>query len=346
VVLSLVAGVLILGLWLYVVGPREILVTLRGVAPGPALLATLAWIGAMCLRSFKWHVILGGVQAVPPATTTRVYWASSFLNLAFPFRVGELARSLFLKRLVGAPIVATLPSVLVDRLYSMAVMLVGLLFLPLTSFAAAPTRTPSDRALVVLSLNSLRWGLGLLAGGFLAVLSLVFVLRKRKPALLRLTRRFSLMLPDSWQERLIGALSSLIDGMSVMRSNPWSILGLLTWSAAVLCADAIKDQWVFRALDLHVPLTTCLMAVCLTNLAFILPSPPGNIGSNEWYATLVYATGFGLDPLRVAGGALFGHAMTALVVAGGGALALSTLGLNLAQGLRLAQEPPDPAGEN
>jgi uncharacterized protein (TIRG00374 family) len=345
-VLSLIIGVLVLSLWLYIVGPSEILGTLRGVAAGPALLATLAWIGAVSLRAFKWHVILGGIQAVPLTTTTRVYWASSFLNMVFPFRVGELARSLFLKRLVGAPIAATLPSVLVDRLYSVAVMLAGLLFLPLTSFATEPARNNPDRARLALSLNSLRWGLGILAGGFLAVLGLVFVLRRRKPVLLRLARRLSSMLPGSWQERFLGVLSSLIDGISVIRSDPWSILGLLAWSAAVLCADAIKDQWVFRALDLDVPLTTCLVAVCLTNLAFILPSPPGNIGSNEWYATLVYATGFGLDPVRVAGGALFGHAMTALVVAAGGALALSTLGLNLTQGLRLAQEPPNPAEES
>jgi uncharacterized membrane protein YbhN (UPF0104 family) len=90
-------------------------------------------------------------------------------------------------------------------------------------------------------------------------------------------------------------------------------------------------------------MTTCFMAVCLTNLAFILPSPPGNIGSNEWYATLVYATGFGLDSVKVAGGALFGHALTAFVVAAGGAISLSMLGLNLAEGLRISQ--PGPAHE-
>ena len=80
-----------------------------------------------------------------------------------------------------------------------------------------------------------------------------------------------------------------------------------------------------------------MFGVCLTNLAFILPSPPGNIGSNEWYATLVYTTGFGYDRARVAGGALFGHAMTTLVVVVGGAISLSTLGITLAEGLRISQ---------
>ena len=179
----------------------------------------------------------------------------------------------------------------------------------------------------------------------MAALVLVFVLRKQKPALLRLAERLTFFLPSSWQERALGFLGTLIDGMGMIRSDPWSVLGLLAWSATVLWADALKDQLVLRAFDLHVPLTTCFLAVCLTNLAFVLPSPPGNIGSNEWYATLVYATGFGLDPVSVAGGAIFGHAMTALVVAAGGALSLSTLGLNLAEGLRVAQTPPVPGSE-
>jgi uncharacterized protein (TIRG00374 family) len=337
-----VIGLLVLVVWLFVVGPQEILGTLRTVSPVPALLATLAWILAMSLRSFKWHTILGAIQAVPLATTGRVYWAASFLNMVFPFRVGELARSLFLKRLVDMPVAASLPSVLVDRLYSMAVMLLGLLFLPLTAFGQQAASKSAAQPGVGLSLNSLRWGLGILAGGILVTLILIFVLRHKKPALLRLAERLTAFLPSSWQERLLGFVGASIDGMSVVRSDPWSMLGLLAWSTAALWADALKDQLVFRAFNLYVPLTTCFLAVCLTNLAFILPSPPGNIGSNEWYATLVYATGFGLDPILVAGGALFGHAMTALVVAAGGALALSTLGLNLAEGLRVAQAPRTP----
>jgi uncharacterized membrane protein YbhN (UPF0104 family) len=115
---------------------------------------------------------------------------------------------------------------------------------------------------------------------------------------------------------------------------------------AVLWADALKDHLILRAFGLNVPLPTCFMAVSLTNLAFILPSPPGNIGSSEWYATLVYATGFGFDSIRVAASAIFGHAMTTLVVAAGGAFSLSTLGLNLAEGLRVAGAPsPTPSQE-
>ena len=46
-ILGLAVGVLILGVWLYVVGFQEILAALRTVSPYPALVATLAWALAM-----------------------------------------------------------------------------------------------------------------------------------------------------------------------------------------------------------------------------------------------------------------------------------------------------------
>jgi len=350
-ILGLAVGLAILGVWIYVIGFQDILSTLRTVAPVPALVAVLAWVTSMGLRSWKWHILLRMLRpahrmlhpALPDlkirfGTSGRVYWVSSFLNVIFPFRVGELTRSLLLKQLVDLPVSASLPTVLVDRLYSVAAILLGLIFLPLTPFRLqTPARAPGP------GMQSVRWGIGIVAAVFLCTLGVLYLLRHQKARMLRLIRHMLFMLPDRWIERILGFVDTMIDSMHFVRSDTrrgratWSALGLLAWSLTVLLADAAKDHFVLRAFGLNVPLTTCFLGVCLTNLAFILPSPPGNIGSNQWYATLVYSGGFGYDPLRVAGGALFGHAMTTLVVAIGGALALSGLGINLAESLRISQ---------
>jgi uncharacterized protein (TIRG00374 family) len=295
----------------------------------------VAWVLAMVLRSWKWHVLLLSIQEVTFGVSGRVYWISAFLNVIFPFRVGELARSLFLKRLVDMPIAASLPTVLVDRLYSIAAILLSLLFLPLASF-----RLKGQEESVSAGLKGLSWALGIVAAGFLITLVVLYLLRHQKARVLRLVQRLLFFAPQQWQQPVLGFIDAMIDSMRFVRSDAWSVLGLLAWSVAVLLADALKDHFVLRAFGLHVPLTTCFLAVGLTNLAFILPSPPGSIGSNEWYATLVYSAGFGYDSVQVASGALFGHAMTTLVVAIGGALSLSTLGLSLAEGLRISQEVP------
>jgi len=334
--LGLLVGLLILGAWMYVVGVEETLATLRTAAPGPALLSTVAWVVALGLRGWKWHFILLTSQRVPFATSGRVYWASSFLNVIFPFRVGELARSLFLRRLVQVPIATSLPTVLVDRLYSIAVILGSLLFLPLTSFRM----DASSEARGALPALGFRWGIGIVAGGFFATLIILYLLRNQKPRLLWLAGRLLTFVPNPARERLLGFLSNLVDGMQFLRSDGRSVLALLGMSLATLLVDALKDHLTLRTFGLYVPVIECFFGVCMTNLAFILPSPPGSIGSNEWYATLIYSVGFGYSRPQVASGALFGHATT-LVVASAGALSLSSLGLSFAEGLRISQALPD-----
>jgi uncharacterized protein (TIRG00374 family) len=336
--LGLLVGVLTLGVWLYVIGFRETLATLSTVTPGPAIVATLAWCVSLLLRSYKWHAILATMRRLPFVTTTRVYWASSFLNVLFPLRVGELARSLFLKRLSNVPISTSLPTVLVDRLYSIAVILIGLLFLPLTSFrvdTGVQERGPFS------GMWGIRWGIGLIAAGFFVTLVLLFVLRNQKPHLLRLASRLLAPLPAQLNARAVGFLDATIESMQFVRSDARTVLALIGLSLAVLVVDALKDHFVLNAFGLDVPVIDCFFGVCITNLAFILPSPPGNIGSNEWYATLVYSTGFGYNNVQVASGALFGHLMTTLVVAATGALSLSSLGITLAEGLNISQHQAD-----
>jgi uncharacterized protein (TIRG00374 family) len=335
-IVGVLAGLAILGLWLYLVGFQETLAAMTTAAPGPALLAALAWLVALALRAWKWHRILVSVptisvQAVPWKVSGRVYWASSFLNVLFPFRVGEVARSLFLKQLADVPIALSLPTVLVDRLYSIAIILGGLAFLPLSPFRMG---TEGGGAI---SAISLRWGIGLVAGGFAATLIGLFVLRNQKERVLRWAGWFLRPLPDGARERLIRFMSATIDGMQYARGDARSLLGLLLLSLLTLGADALKDHFVLRTFGLQVPILHCFFGVCLTNLAFVLPSPPGNIGSNEWYATLVYSTGYGYNSAQVASGALFGHLLTTSAVAAAGALSLSSLGLTLAEGLRISQ---------
>jgi uncharacterized membrane protein YbhN (UPF0104 family) len=345
---GLFVGLVILGVWLYFVGFEETLGNLATVTPGPAILATFAWVLSMVLRGWKWHRILVFTQAVPWLVSEKVYWLSSFLNVLFPFRVGELARSLFLKRLVEMPVSASLPTVLVDRLYSVAVILLSLLFLPLTSFRlGSPFGWGGIRSqLADPGAAGFRWGVGIAAAGFMTTLVALYVLRNHRSLLLGLGRKLLYFLPNRLADPLFGFADATLDSMRIVRSDAWSTLQLLGLSVAVLLADALKDHFVLRAFGLRVPVVECFFGVGLTNLAFILPSPPAGIGSNEWYATLVYTAGFGYDRTRVASGALFGHLMTTLVVAAGGALSLSSLGISLTESLRIGTPMPPQSEAN
>ena len=135
-----------------------------------------------------------------------------FLNVLFPFRVGELARSLILNQLIDLPIPASLPTVLIDRLYSIAAILLGLLFLPLTPFGLERT-TGTNR----LGLQSIRWGIGIVAALFLITLLSLYLLRHQKARMLHLAQRTLFMLPARWTDRILGFVSTMIDSMHFAR---------------------------------------------------------------------------------------------------------------------------------
>jgi hypothetical protein len=71
------------------------------------------------------------------------------------------------------------------------------------------------------------------------------------------------------------------------------------------------------------------------NLAYLLPTPPGQIGSNELLGLLVFSGLLHLNRTVVAAMFLFSHPWTALLMAGSGLLSLSALGLSVRQTLAL-----------
>ena len=80
----------------------------------PVLLLTV-WNYALRWLKFQWYLKLLGVNGVPVSTTTLVFLSGFAMSLT-PGKAGELAKSLFLRDLAGAPIARTAPIVFAERL--------------------------------------------------------------------------------------------------------------------------------------------------------------------------------------------------------------------------------------
>jgi hypothetical protein len=75
------------------------------------------------------------------------------------------------------------------------------------------------------------------------------------------------------------------------------------------------------------------------NLAFILPTPPGQVGSNEFIGLLIFSGLFGVDRSGVGAMFLFSHPWTAMLMTVSGLICLSAMGLTLRSTMRLARAP-------
>ena len=210
------------------------------------------------LRFWKWHAMLRAVGLrIPAAASARIYFAC-FSMIVTPFRIGELYKLVFLKRLHGAELRRTAPVLVTERLTD---------------------------AVAVLSLAALRLDRGH-SFPWLAMLTLGLAFLLGSAAASPLTRRALLgvcrRLP--WLGRRTPALETAIEhNRALLRPRMWGmalLLSLCAWGSECL------GLWlVVRALA--APLSAFdatwiyALATALGNATFL----PGGLGSTE--ATMI-----------------------------------------------------------
>jgi hypothetical protein len=74
------------------------------------------------------------------------------------------------------------------------------------------------------------------------------------------------------------------------------------------------------------------------NLSFILPSPPGQVGSNELIGLLIFSGSFGISRTSVGAMFLLSHPWTGFLMTCTGLACLSVTGLTMHGALSLAQK--------
>lgn len=125
VVLPLFAGLVIAFAWISRTGSVSLLSTLRMVdvvSVALMLAATAGWFGVRFIRS-QFLLRRAGVRIpIRPALAT---WLASLPGTATPAYIGEAIRSVFLRRRFGAPIRATLPVLVIERLYDVVALAIA-----------------------------------------------------------------------------------------------------------------------------------------------------------------------------------------------------------------------------
>src|SRR5207248_6412062 len=110
------------------------------------------------------------------------------------------------------------------------------------------------------------------------------------------------------------------------------------YTAVAVVLDALFCLLAFRAVGVSIALPVVLYGYTFFNLAFILPTPPGQVGSNELVGLLLFSGVLGVDKSGVGAMFLFSHPWTAVLLTISGLLCLSVMGLNLRTTLRLARD--------
>ncbi len=291
--------------------PAKLWATIQTIEVGWLLLATAVYFVAAYIITWRWYYLLRPVQDVPPGRLFPLVIVGYMGNNVYPFRVGEVIRAYVLHRREGTNIPATLTTILVERVFDGITML---------AFVFA--------ALLVVEFDQpvIRQGVVILTALFLAALAAFFALALR-PALTRrlYTALIGRLIPARLRDRLIALADQLATGLEALRS-PRDLL--LTFAASVLSwtVEASTYWIVLRAFPFDVSFFVVLLMVGLGNLATILPTTPGYVGTFHGIVALVLQA-FGVDTTDAAAYAVVMHAVIWAPVTAAGVAYLVHMGL-------------------
>ena len=320
---GLCVGAVMIVVFVRLVDMRAVSARLSNLQVGYALLCSVPFLGAYVVRALRWRQFLKPDQVSIPLVVG-IYQVATFLNWLLPVRGGELAKSLLLRRSNGIPISRSLATVGMDKAMDLLPAVVLIAVLPF----AGMHLSGSLWALLISTLTVVA----------LAGLVLGLVAWKRELALSVLTRPLRRVLPATAGERVEPAIVQFVDTLRAIVRQPRVMCVATAYTALAVALDALFCLLAFRAVGVSVSLPVVLYGYTFFNLAFILPTLPGQIGSNELIGLLLFAGVFGVDSSGVGAMFLFSHPWTAILLAVSGLVSLSVMGLGLRSTLHLARQ--------
>lgn len=285
-----------------------------------ALLASLAFVLAFSMRALRWKLFLNPVGRVRSLTVLQLFLIGAFLNFLLPIHAGELAKSLVLKRKTGIPLSQSLPTITMDKAFD----LLPALFV----IAAVP--------LVGAHLDIKLWSVLVLANGCLLGLFLFVILAAwKRPVALGLLQRVTRMLPRAFGSKIEGFLTGFVDALLLSAKNPRVLLSAVLLTGVAVTCDGLYNYFAFWTIGYHITFGEALVGYLLFNLFYILPNPPGLVGSNEVVGLLIFTGLLHLAPEQVIAMDVFFHPWSGLLMCVMGMACLSSLGVAFSHTLNL-----------
>ncbi len=276
---------------------QQCLTTPQGVLL--ALLASLAFVLAFSIRAMRWKLFLNPIAKVRSLTIIQLFLVGVFLNFLLPIRAGELAKSLVLKRKIGIPLNQSLPTITMDKAFDLLPALFVMAVVPF----------------VGVQLDIKLWTVLVIANGCLLGLALFVTLAAwKRTVAIGLLQRVTGMLPRTVGSKIEGFLTGFVDALLLSAKNPRALLSAVLLTCVAVTFDGLYNYFAFWTIGYHITFGESLVGYLLFNMFYILPNPPGQVGSNEVVGLLIFTGLLHLAPEKVIAMAVFFHLWSGLLM--------------------------------
>lgn len=292
-----------------------------------ALLSGVAFLAAFCVRGLRWKLFLNPIGKVSTFKAIQLFLVGIFLNFLLPIRGGEVAKSLMLKRIANIPISQSLPTVAMDKALDLMPALLIMVIVPFLG----------------IEMDIKLWlVLGMVGGLLVCLIFFVLLAAWKRTAAINLLQRLTGFLPGGIGAKIAGFATGFVDSLLAGASRPRIFIpAMLLTLVAVIC-DGLFAMLAFNTVGVAMSFGTAIFGYTVYNMFYILPTPPGGVGSNEAIGLLVFYGLLHYDRQGVTSMFLFSHPWAALIMTLSGMACLSALGLNISSAMRVQPETDTP----
>jgi uncharacterized protein (TIRG00374 family) len=285
-----------------------------------ALLCGAVFLSAYAVRALRWRLFLAPDKITAPRVIG-IYFVATFLNWLLPVQGGELAKSLILRRSNGIPVSRSLATVTMDKTMDLLPAVVLLAFVPMAGLRL------SGPLWLLLVFALLMLGTG--------AVTLAFATWQRDRTLVLLSRFLKAILPQRVSHQVEQFVVRFVDTVLALFRQPRLLLVAAAHTFVAVALDALFCYLAFRAVGVSVRFPVVLFGYTFYNLAYILPTPPAHLGSNELVGLLIFSGLFGVSRSAVGAMFLFSHPWTGFLMTASAFVCVKTTGFDLRTALRL-----------
>jgi len=241
----------------------ELVVSLSSASLLIVVVATGVYISSLLVRALRWQVLLAPVRRLPLLDLFSFIMIGYLVNALLPFRLGDVARTVFAGEKWKVSKSSILATVAVERILD--ILSLTVIFLLLGIVMDVPVEV-----------KKVAWTMtGIAASG--AVVLWIMSLPGGSCWARRVTNKISPLIPNNIQQRVVDIANAFVTGLQVLhtknrlfRAAVYSLVvwGLLTFSVG----------FFLQSFDLSLPWYSPMLTVVALNLGALLPSSPGAIG--------------------------------------------------------------------
>jgi uncharacterized protein (TIRG00374 family) len=225
------------------------------------LLSVLMLIPIVITKAVKWRIIISSYGIAYPLSRSMGVWLIGFLlGMVTPGRIGDMSRSLYLRKDRKMSLGKSLASVAADRILDMTVL-----------FIIAVVGT------IVLSL-----------GLFLVLFSAAVILLTRKSLIKPILKPlFSRFVPERYKEKFGNVFHEFYTGMRGISRSKLTLalaVGVLSWTFSI-----IQYYLLSEALGIGLPITFFIALVPLVTLLDALPISFSGIGTRDAAMVFIFS---------------------------------------------------------